>query len=460
MNSHMQSANSQNSSEPEPLANGTYEIEWAIPYKNIDDDGAPSFLHLPGKITISSCANVQGEAITAPNCVAAISRMRHLPGAISDEHLGFASYPETIPLVRGCVKDTQKEILLPDAEIYCMPNRLFIKADNGFVSLSPIPDWKENVYDDALPLVNNFSLSLEGVEYAAAHQAAPLSTTFSMNTECSMNELMERCISPIQIICSSLSRMLKHINHVESSLVLQPEKPQLFQVVGEAIRNAPNPNEEYERPKVIDADVLRSLLVKWQDNMGEPVIRAYGTFCLEQSGLARFKFLLSIETLEAEYDSMHRNEINAERQKSQRKTEELLKKLHELFMKDDAHILNSSDKKSIKCAVKNSQRYTTLTCKLRILCSTKPWIKERLAENQTVKEIIKERNQKGYDVFDSLATIRNWLSHGDREDMGNGFPDLANIVESWCRAILFEVLDAPEEIVQQVSDFYGWKPAK
>lgn len=60
-------------------------------------------------------------------------------------------------------------------------------------------------------------------------------------------------------------------------------------------------------------EVLRALLSKWQDNMKEPIIRTYGTFCLEQSGLARFRFLLLIEALEGEYDSIHKTEIETEK---------------------------------------------------------------------------------------------------------------------------------------------------
>lgn len=254
---------------------------------------------------------------------------------------------------------------------------------------------------------------------------------------------------------------LKYIDHVTATLALHPEY-KTFQVVGEAIRNiSVSDDRSKEIPsETIDTNTLHSLLLKWRNNTEEPIIRTYGAFCLEQSGLAWFKFLLSIEALEAEYDSIHKNEIETEKQKSQENIKILLEKLDILFTKDDTHRLKSQDRRTIKQAVKNSQKYTTLACKLRTLCNTKPWIKARLEENPTIKRIIKENNQKKWDAFDSLAAIRNWLSHGDKKDMRDGFPDLVNVVESWCRSILFEVLGAPEEVIQKVSDFYGWKPVK
>ncbi len=127
---------------------------------------------------------------------------------------------------------------------------------------------------------------------------------------------MEHYISPTQIIYSSLSGTLRHINRVTATLILPTKKHEFFQVIGEAIRNSPSPNKEAGKMihrKDSKGEVLRALLSKWQDSMKEPIIRTYGTFCLEQSSLARFRFLLLIEALEGEYDSIHKTEIETEK---------------------------------------------------------------------------------------------------------------------------------------------------
>ena len=455
MSHYAQSVNPQDKTTPELLPNGTYEVEWEIPYENTDGSASP-FLYLPGKLTISDRGQIQGETHIS---ISEMPKLEYLPGVVSTEHYGLLFYSKAIPLIRGLLKKTNREILVPDAEVRCIASTISIKANNGFISLSPIFNWKEITYAHTVPQISDFSLSLGDVKYITERKTISSSETFSMDAEYPINDLMEYCISPAQIICSSLLGTLKCVNYATATLALQPKKHnETFQVVGEAIRNVSASDDEHgeSHSRAISTNVLRSLLSKWQSSIEKPIIRTYGVFCLEQSGLTRFKFLLCVEALESEYDSLYKSELETKEQEEQEKIKQTLNKLGKLFMKDDTHILNSKDRKAIRQAVKNNQQYMPLARKLKTLCNTKPWIKIRLEENSTLKNIIKENKQKGWGTFDSLAAIRNWLSHGDKEDLGDGFPDLVNVMESWCRAILFEALGTSEEVVQKVSDFYGW----
>lgn len=227
MNDYIQHAKSQNAFDSEFLLNGTYEVEWEIPYNNIDGN-ALSFLYFPGELTIQSYSSIFGKAITATNPIDAISVICHLPGVVHSEQCGFLSYPEVIPLLRGRIRGTQKEILLPYAEVHCLFNTILIKAKNGFASLNSMPDWKENTLRDAFPMTENFAINLDDIKYDSTLQTASLFTTFSMDVKCPMNNLMEHYISPTQIIYSSLSGMLRHINRVTATLILPTEKHVFF----------------------------------------------------------------------------------------------------------------------------------------------------------------------------------------------------------------------------------------
>ncbi|KFJ07434.1 hypothetical protein [Bifidobacterium tsurumiense] len=451
------------------LDNGDYEIQWHLPV--MTNEGTLEDRSFSGRLQIGDRAEVRGE-VNIVTSEGVFPNWEQFTWVKKTED-GRTLYSSTIiPLLVGRIFPSNKLVLLSNAVLHLGFNKIYISAQNGFISLGLTCEFDSSINSKSVE-VESFCIALNDVRFIVGDRAVDIFDTDDVDSimfqseDRSLSEngntveqFMPYCVKPLQTICSFIANQLLLIDFACVVLETNNERLGIFQVIGESIRNCRSLATKVERPAdqvYIDGLVVSKMLAKWQQNSDTPIIRNYASFVLSEAELANFRYLLLIQSLESLYDVV---DEGADEQKSEGK---LARKLKSLFDQDKNNdkLLNKRDRKKLLGLVKQREEFLSLQVKLKSLFAkygysdqdldTTVFAQNPLFDNQALQSI---------DVFAALARIRNKISHGEYIDFGPKFPSLVNSVESICRGILFKTLGAPDKYVDLVEDFHGWKYPK
>lgn len=430
------------------LANGIYDVEWYIPLQ----DG--TYCTCTGQIDIRDRATIYSNASIPGSVFEKFAVIKRFPGTFSTEMGGSIPASEVkVNMLRGELLQTKQVIFAISPTIYSLVSEIRISMQTLAVcvdnSACPANDNSYQVTFDSFECaieqfdeITNFATDTD--KSSKRHND---SASISIGEELPIPDLMNSWIGPLQVLCSLVANRIELIEWVLVHGKMSG-LPCAFQIVGEAIMNQPTPAQSRKIRMLpqgaISLNEIKTLLMNWQKKEDHPIVKSYGRLALQKKELIRSRFLLFVQTLEGEYNFLHSKEEDQHNIKYKEEKKSLMKKLKEIIDKNEYIFLDKNlPRKSFK---------HTAAEKLRQLCAdTFPEIENQLAENSLIKKDIFKGNSPK--LFGAVTAIRNDISHGSEEYEGPDFLELTNVLEIWCRCMLFDTLGASKATITKMLDY-------